>query len=69
MLLNAVAGHSLDRDDWEIPGNSHASVVMLPALLAASEGEPFKLGFSARERASHRLRRRGILPSSVRARS
>ncbi len=35
-FLNAVAGHALDMDDWEIPGNSHASVVMLPALLAAA---------------------------------
>ena len=26
-FLNAVAGHALDMDDWEIPGNSHASVV------------------------------------------
>ena len=37
-FLNAVAGHALDMDDWEIPGNSHASVVMLPALLAAADG-------------------------------
>ena len=37
-FLNAVAGHALDLDDWEIPGNSHASVVMLPALLAAAAG-------------------------------
>ena len=36
-MLNAIAGHALDMDDWEIPGNSHASVVMLPALLAARE--------------------------------
>lgn len=34
-MLNAVAGHSLDYDDWEIPGNSHPTVVILPALLAA----------------------------------
>lgn len=38
-FLNAVAGHALDMDDWEIPGNSHASVVMLPALLAAADTE------------------------------
>lgn len=35
-FLNAAAGHSLDLDDWEIPGNSHSSVVLLPAILAAS---------------------------------
>ena len=38
-FLNAVAGHALDLDDWEIPGNSHASVVILPALLAAGSGQ------------------------------
>lgn len=37
-FLNAVAGHALDFDDWEIPGNTHPSVVMVPALLAAAEG-------------------------------
>lgn len=36
-FLNAVAGHALDFDDWEIPGNTHPSVVMVPALLAAAE--------------------------------
>lgn len=36
-LLNATAGHALDFDDWEIPGNSHPSVVMIPALLAAAD--------------------------------
>ncbi|MBC6439658.1 MAG: MmgE/PrpD family protein [Rhodospirillales bacterium] len=35
-LLNAVAGHALEFDDWEIPGNSHPTVVMVPALLAAA---------------------------------
>lgn len=38
-MLNAVAGHSLDFDDWEIPGNSHPSVVVLPALLAVISAE------------------------------
>ncbi|MEX0368969.1 MAG: MmgE/PrpD family protein [Ruegeria sp.] len=36
-LLNAVAGHALDFDDWEAPGNTHPTVVILPALLAAAE--------------------------------
>lgn len=36
-LLNAVAGHALDYDDWEIPGNTHISNILLPVLLAASE--------------------------------
>ncbi len=35
-FLNAVAGHCLDFDDWEIPGNTHPTVVMLPALLATA---------------------------------
>ncbi|MEX0339458.1 MAG: MmgE/PrpD family protein [Arenibacterium sp.] len=38
-FLNAVAGHALDFDDWEIPGNTHPSVVLLPALLAMAEPE------------------------------
>lgn len=33
-FLNAVAGHALDFDDWEVPGNTHPTVVLLPALLA-----------------------------------
>lgn len=33
--LNAVAGHAWDLDDWEEPGNTHPTVVLLPALLAA----------------------------------
>jgi len=36
-FLNAVAGHALDFDDWEIPGNTHPTVVILPALLAVAE--------------------------------
>ena len=35
-LANAVAGHAWDMDDWEEPGNTHPTVVLLPALLAAS---------------------------------
>lgn len=34
-FLNAVAGHALDFDDWEVPGNTHPTVVLLPALLAS----------------------------------
>ena len=37
-MANAIAGHALDFDDWEIPGNTHISVVLLPAILAASSG-------------------------------
>ncbi|MBO9433347.1 MmgE/PrpD family protein [Ruegeria sp. R13_0] len=36
-FLNEVAGHALDFDDWEIPGNTHPTVVLLPALLAVAE--------------------------------
>ena len=36
-LVNAVAGHALELDDWEEPGNTHPSVVLLPALLAAAQ--------------------------------
>ena len=35
-LINAVAGHAWDLDDWEEPGNTHPTVVLLPALLAAA---------------------------------
>ena len=34
--VNAVAGHAWDLDDWEEPGNTHPTVVLLPALLAAA---------------------------------
>lgn len=36
-MLNAVSGHALEFDDWEIPGNTHPSVVLFPALLAVME--------------------------------
>lgn len=36
-LMNAVAGHAWDLDDWEEPGNTHPSVVLVPALLAAAD--------------------------------
>ena len=39
-LANGVAGHSLDFDDWEIPGNSHPSITILPALLAVAATRP-----------------------------
>lgn len=39
-LINAVAGHSFDLDDWEEPGNTHPTVVLLPALLAAAHVQP-----------------------------
>ena len=38
-FLNAVAGHALDFDDWEIPGNTHPSAVLLPTLLALAGKE------------------------------
>jgi 2-methylcitrate dehydratase PrpD len=37
-MANAIAGHALEFDDWEIPGNTHISVVLLPAILAAASG-------------------------------
>ena len=39
-FVNAVAGHALDFDDWELPGNTHPSVTIIPALLAAADGHP-----------------------------
>lgn len=41
-LANATAGHALDFDDWEIPGNSHSSVVIFPALLAVAAEDATK---------------------------
>lgn len=38
-FLNAVAGHALDFDDWEVQGNTHPTVVLLPALLAIAKPE------------------------------
>jgi len=35
-MVNAVAGHAWDLDDWEEPGNTHPTVVLLPALLATA---------------------------------
>ncbi len=39
-LANAVAGHSYDFDDWEGAANTHPTVVLLPALLAAAQNAP-----------------------------
>ena len=36
-LVNAVAGHAWELDDWEELGNTHPSVVLVPALLAAAQ--------------------------------
>ena len=38
-FLNTVSGHALELDDWEAPGNTHSSVVIVPALLAAGAGD------------------------------
>ncbi|MEM7531502.1 MAG: MmgE/PrpD family protein [Chloroflexota bacterium] len=37
-MANATAGHALDFDDWEIPGNTHSSIAIFPALLAVATG-------------------------------
>ena len=39
-MVNAVAGHAWDLDDWEEPGNTHPTVVLLPALLGAARLHP-----------------------------
>ena len=38
-LANGVAAHVWDLDDWEEPGNTHPTAVILPALLAAAAAE------------------------------
>ena len=38
--INAVAGHAWDLDDWEEPGNTHPTVVLLPAMFAAAHMRP-----------------------------
>lgn len=38
-LVNGVAAHAWDLDDWEEPGNTHPTAVILPALLAAAAME------------------------------
>lgn len=37
-LVNAVAAHALDFDDWDFPGSTHPSAVIVPALLAVMAG-------------------------------
>lgn len=39
-MVNAVAGHARELDDWEELGNTHPTVVLLPALLAAAHLRP-----------------------------
>ena len=39
-MANAIAGHALEFDDWEVPGNTHVSVLLFPAILAAGCGRP-----------------------------
>lgn len=39
-MINAIAAHAFDLDDWEEPANTHPTVVMLPALLAVAEMQP-----------------------------
>ena len=36
-LINGMAAHALDYDDVSLPMSAHASVVILPALLALAE--------------------------------
>ena len=38
-MANAVAGHAVEFDDWESPGNTHVSCVLFPALLAVAASE------------------------------
>ncbi|MEM9330344.1 MAG: MmgE/PrpD family protein [Pseudomonadota bacterium] len=35
-MLNAISGHAYELDDWEEKGNTHPTVVILPALLAGA---------------------------------
>ena len=48
-MANAVAGHALDFDDWELPGNTHPSVVIFPALMALVQERAQDRPFSGRE--------------------
>ena len=43
-LANGVAAHAWDLDDWEEPGNTHPTAVILPALLAAAEHDAGRPG-------------------------
>lgn len=42
-LLNGVAAHALDLDDYEVPGSTHPSAVLYAALLALAEDRPVRL--------------------------
>ena len=39
-LLNAVAGHAVEFDDWEMVGNTHPSNVLFASILAAAGDRP-----------------------------
>ncbi len=43
-LVNGVAAHALDFDDYETPASTHPSAVIIPALLAVAELRPVSLG-------------------------
>jgi 2-methylcitrate dehydratase PrpD len=36
-LVNGTAAHALDYDDCEIPGSTHPSAAIIPALLAIND--------------------------------
>ncbi len=40
-MANAVAAHAIEFDDWEIPGNTHPSIVIFPSLLALAAEKPY----------------------------
>ena len=35
-MANAVAGHAVEFDDWEIPGNTHVSCVAKQEIIIAA---------------------------------
>jgi 2-methylcitrate dehydratase PrpD len=43
-LLNGIAAHALDFDDYEIPGSTHPSAPILGALVAMAEARPVTIG-------------------------
>jgi 2-methylcitrate dehydratase PrpD len=47
-LVNGTAAHAFDLDDYEDPGNTHPSAVLVPALLAQAGGPPDRWGGVAR---------------------
>ena len=48
-MVNAVSAHALDFDDWEDPGNTHPTAVVLPCLLAVASGEADSMPLSGRD--------------------